>query len=51
MTEKDKIFKNVWSCAYQRRTMYKGTQREYREHDTIMMCLKIAKWWKFEGER
>lgn len=51
MTEKDKIYKYVWQCAYQRRWMYRGTSREKREHETILMCLKIAKWTVFDSEK
>ena len=51
MTEKDKIFYNVWCCAYQRRYMYRGTDREHREHTTLLMCLGIAKWYVFDSEK
>jgi hypothetical protein len=51
MTEKDKIYKNVWCCAYRRRYLYRGTARELREHETILMCLKIAKWTVFDSEK
>jgi hypothetical protein len=51
MTEKDKIYKNVWCCAYQRRYLYRGTSREHREHETVLMCLKIAKWTVFDSEK
>jgi hypothetical protein len=52
-TEKAKIYKNVWCCAYQRRYMYRGTPREYREHETILMCLNMkgAKWYQFDTEK
>ena len=54
LTEKDKIYYNVWCCAYQRRyngmvkmdwDLYDG------EHSTVLMCLKIAKWTVFESEK
>lgn len=53
LTEKAKIYRNVWYCAYQRRYMYRGTPREQREHETILMCLnmKDAKWWQFDSEK
>ena len=53
MTEKAKIFHNVWCCAYQRRYMYRGTSREQREHETLLMCLKMknAKWTQFDTEK
>jgi hypothetical protein len=41
LSEKAKIYYNVWCCAYQRRHMYRGTLREYGEHATILMCLKM----------
>lgn len=50
-TEKKKIYRNVWNCAYRRRYMYKGTSRELREHETLLMCLNIAKWWQFDSEK
>lgn len=51
MNEKDKIYFNIWCCAYRRITEYKGTSRELRELETAKMCLKIAKWWKYEEDR
>lgn len=53
LTEKAKIYYNVWCCAYQRRYLYKGTQREYREHETVRMCLdmKDAKWYEFDTDK
>lgn len=53
MTEKAKIFYNVWCCAYQRRHIYRGTPREQREHETLLMCLKMknAKWTQFDTEK
>jgi hypothetical protein len=53
LTEKAKIYYNVWCCAYQRRSMYRGTAREQREHDTILMCLnmKDAQWYQFDSEK
>jgi len=50
VTEKDKIFRNVWCCAYQRRynaMVKKNWELYYREHETILMCLSIAKWTTF----
>ena len=54
MTEKDKIFRNVWCCAYQRRydAMIKGDWKLYnREHETLLMCLGIAEWTIFDTEK
>lgn len=53
LTEKARIYKNVWCCAYQRRYLYRGTPREQREHETILMCLKMkdAKWTFFDTEK
>jgi hypothetical protein len=53
LTEKAKIYRNVWCCAYQRRHMYRNTPREHREHETILMCLnmKDARWAQFDTEK
>ena len=54
LSEKDKIFFNVWSCAYRRRYEAKLKQDwelYNREHQTLLMCLKIAKWVTFESEK
>lgn len=53
LTEKAQIYRNVWSCALQRKFLYKGTPREQREHETALMCLKMkdAKWWEFDTEK
>ena len=53
ISEKAKIYYNVWCCAYQRRHLYRGTPREYREHDTVLMCLKMknTKWYQFDTEK
>lgn len=51
MTEKDKIYFNIWCCAYRRAQQYKNTQRYEREWETVQMTLKIAKWWKYEEDR
>jgi len=43
MTEKDKIFYDVWKCAYQRRynaKLKKDWELYSREHQTLLMCLK-----------
>jgi len=48
---KEKIYENVWKCAYRRRFMYKDTDRYEREHSTVLMCLKIAKWTVFDTEK
>jgi hypothetical protein len=53
MTDKSKMFYNIWCCAYQRRGIYKGTAREHREHETVRMCLdmKDVKFYQFDTER
>ena len=53
MNEKSKIFFNVWCCAYQRRWLYRGTPREDREQQTILMCLdmKDVKFYKFDSDK
>ena len=53
MNDKSKLFYDIWKCAYQRRTIYKGTDREHREHETVRMCLdmKDVKWYTFDTER
>ena len=53
ITEKAKIYHNIWCCAYQRRYMYRGTEREYREHEIVLMCLQMkdAKWTKFDTDK
>jgi hypothetical protein len=53
MNEKSKIFYSIWCCALQRRFLYKGTDREYREHETARMCLdmKDVKFYQFDTER
>jgi hypothetical protein len=52
--EKAKIYHNVWCNAFQRRHLAKvaGDWDRYdREHSTILMCLYIAKWTKFDSEQ
>jgi len=52
--EKAQIYKNVWYCAYQRRQQARiaeDWERYYSEHQTVLMCLKIAKWQKFDTEK
>jgi hypothetical protein len=53
MNEKSKLFYDIWKCSYQRRTIYKGTDREHREHETVRMCLdmKDVKWYIFDSEK
>jgi hypothetical protein len=54
MKEKAKIYHNVWCCAFRRRYDAKvagNLDRYDREHETILMCLKISKWWKFDTEK
>ncbi len=54
LSEKAKIYKNVWTCAFQRRYLAKVSQNWQlydREHETVLMCLKIAKWTVFDTEK
>jgi len=53
LSEKSQIYYNVWCCAYQRRWMYRGTPREEREHETILMCLKRkdVKFYEFDTDK
>ena len=54
LTEKGKIYKYVWQCAYQRRyfAMCKRDWELYnREHETVLMCLNIAKWTEFDTDK
>lgn len=55
ITEKAKIFYNVWCCAYTRRynAKVKGDWGLYdREHETILMCLRMTdKWVQFDTEK
>jgi hypothetical protein len=53
MNEKSKIYYHVWCCAYRRKNLYKGTPREQREQETILMCLnmKDVKFYQFDTDR
>ena len=51
ISEKAKIYHNVWCCAHKREYLYRGTPRADREYATIRMCLGIAKWWSFDTEK
>jgi hypothetical protein len=54
LAEKDKIYYNVWCCAYRRRynaKLKKDWELYSREHQTLLMCLKIAKWTTFDSEK
>lgn len=54
LTEKAQIYHNVWCCAYRRRYNAKLKQdwELYdREHQTVLMCLNIAQWTKFDSEK
>lgn len=54
LTEKAKIYYNVWCCAFQRRynaKCKKDWDLYHREHQTLLMCLKIAKWNVFDTEK
>ena len=47
------MWHKVWSCAFRREYEYRKTDinRSNREFETVRMCLKIGKWWKFEEEK
>jgi hypothetical protein len=52
--EKDKIYFNVWCCAHRRRydaKMKQDWELYEREHDTVLMCLRIAEWYKFDTDQ
>jgi len=52
--EKAQLYHNIWCCAYQRRYNAKvaGDWDRYdREHTTILMCLHIADWAKFDTDQ
>lgn len=56
LSEKAKIYYNVWCCAYQRRynaKLKKDWALYDREHETILMCLRMkdAQWYKFDTEQ
>lgn len=56
LSEKAKIYYNVWCCAHRRRfkAKLKGDWDLYwREHETLLMCLKMkdAKWTKFDSDK
>ena len=53
-TEKAKIYYNIWCCAYQRRHSARCKEDwdlYEREHQTILMCLKIANWSVFDSDK
>jgi hypothetical protein len=56
LSEKAKIYYNVWCCAYRRR--YEAKIKENwdlydGEHLTLLMCFKMkdAKWTKFDSDK
>jgi hypothetical protein len=53
VNDKSKIYYNVWCCAHQRRHLYQGTDRESREHETILMCLNMndVKFYQYDTEK
>lgn len=56
LSEKAKIYYNVWCCAYRRRhnAKLKNDWELYdREHQTIRMCLEMkdASWNQFDTEK
>jgi hypothetical protein len=56
ISEKAKIYYNVWCCAYQRRynaKLKKDWELYDREHQTILMCLnmKDANFYQFDSEK
>jgi hypothetical protein len=53
LKEKTKIYRDIWCSAHRRRHDAKvaGDWNRYeREHQTVLMCLRIAKWWRFDSE-
>lgn len=54
LSEKAKIYYNVWCCAFRRRHAAKlkeDWELYEREHQTLLMYLKIAKWTVFDTEK
>jgi hypothetical protein len=56
ISEKAKIYYNVWCCSYQRRynaKLTKDWELYDREHQTVLMCLnmKDAKWMMFDSDK
>jgi hypothetical protein len=56
ISEKAKIYHNVWCCAYQRRhnaKLKKDWELYDREHQTVLMCLNMrdAKFYQFDSEK
>jgi hypothetical protein len=56
LSEKAKIYYNVWCCAYQRRYNAKVAndwELYDREHSTVLMCInmKDAEWVVFDSDR
>ena len=56
LSEKAKIYYNVWCCAYQRRYNAKVVndwELYDREHSTVLMCInmKDAEWVVFDSDR
>lgn len=56
ISEKAKIYYNVWCCAYQRRhnaKLKKDWELYDREHQTVLMCVNMrdAKFYQFDSEK
>ena len=54
LSKKAEIYRDVWCCAHRRRYNAKvaGNWELYdREHQTVLMCLRIAEWWKFDSDK
>jgi hypothetical protein len=54
LSDKEQIYRNVWQCAYKRRYVARiaeNWEHYYGEQQTVLMCLKIAKWNKFDSEK
>jgi hypothetical protein len=56
VSEKTKIYYNVWCCAHQRRhnaKLKKDWELYDREHETVLMCLnmKDVKFYQFDTEK
>lgn len=56
LSDKAKIYRNIWTCAYQRRYNAKVKQDWAlydREHETVLMCLnmKDTQWTVFDSDK
>jgi hypothetical protein len=53
ITDTDKMWHKVWLCAFRREYEYRkmDMKRSNREFETVQMCLRIGKWWKYAEEK